>query len=73
MNNNMVKDVSKKHKKYIWLIIPMILCMIIVIGIFGILIYAYSKQYNLKGVSNILSVYIDRDRVKRIYWNTRWI
>jgi len=36
----------------------------ILICIFGLILYAYNKQYNLKGISNILSIYIDEDREK---------
>ena len=61
----MSKDSSKKHNKYIWLIIiPIVLYVLFIIGIFGIIIFAYIKQYNIKGISNILSIYIDEDREK---------
>ena len=63
-DNKMVKDISKKQKLYKWLIIPIILYVILIIGIFGVIIYAYNSQYNLKGISNILSIYIDEDREK---------
>lgn len=63
-DDKMVKDISKKQKRYKWIIIPLILYAILVIGILGIIIYAYNTQYNLRGISNILSVYIDEDREK---------
>lgn len=63
-DNKMIKDISKKQKRYKWIIIPIILYAILVIGILGIIIYAYNTQYNLRGISNILSVYIDKDREK---------
>ena len=57
--------VDKKDKKKNKLrIIPIILCVILLISIFVVILYAYNKQYNLKGISNILSVYIDEDREK---------
>lgn len=63
-DDKMVKDISKKQKRYKWIIIPLILYAILVIGILGIIVYAYNTQYNLRGISNILSVYIDEDREK---------
>ena len=63
-DDKMVKDISKKQKRYKWIIIPLILYAILVIGILGIIVYAYNMQYNLRGISNILSVYIDEDREK---------
>ena len=63
-DDKMVKDISKKQKRYKWIIIPLILYAILVIGILGIIVYAYNMQYNLRGISNILSVYIDKDREK---------
>jgi hypothetical protein len=33
-------------------------------GIIGVVIYAYNTQYNLRGISNIISVYIDETRDK---------
>ena len=57
--------VDKKDKKNNKLkIIPIILCVILLVGIFSLILYAYNKQYNLKGISNILSIYIDEDREK---------
>lgn len=57
--------VDKKDKKKNKLkIIPIILCVILLISIFVVILYAYNKQYNLKGISNILSIYIDEDREK---------
>jgi hypothetical protein len=57
--------VDKKDKKNnILKIIPIILCVILLISIFVVILYAYNKQYNLKGISNILSIYIDEDREK---------
>jgi len=41
----------------------------ILICIFGLILHVYSKQYNLKGISNILSVYIDEDREKEYVGN----
>ncbi len=63
-DDKMVKDISKKQKRYKWIIIPLILYAILVIGILGIIVCAYNTQYNLRGISNILSVYIDEDREK---------
>ena len=63
-DNKMVKDISKKQKRYKWIILPIILYVILVIGIISVLIYAYNTQYNLKGISNILSIYIDENREK---------
>lgn len=59
-----MKADKKDKKKYRLMIIPIILCVILLISIFGVILYAYNKQYNLKGVSNILSIYIDEDREK---------
>ena len=57
--------VDKKDKKKNKLkIIPIILGVVLLISIIVIILYAYNKQYNLKGISNILSVYIDEDREK---------
>ena len=48
--------VDKKDKKKNKLrIIPIILCVILLISIFVVILYAYNKQYNLKGISNILN------------------
>ena len=63
-DNKMVKDISKKQKRYKWIFIPIILYAVLVIGIIGILTYAFFEQYNKKGISNILSIYIDEDREK---------
>lgn len=63
-DNKMIEDISKKQRRYKWIILPIILYAILVIGILGIIIYAYNTQYNLRGISNILSVYIDKDREK---------
>jgi transcriptional regulator with XRE-family HTH domain len=63
-DNKMVKDISKKQKRYKWIIIPIVLYAVLIIGILGVVVYAYNSQYNLKGISNILSVYIDEDREK---------
>ena len=63
-DNKMVKDISKKQKRYKWIIFPIILYAILVIGIVSVIIYAYNTQYNLKGISNILSIHIDEDREK---------
>ena len=57
--------IDKKDKKKNKLkIIPIILCVVLLISIFVVILYAYNKQYNLKGISNILSIYIDEDREK---------
>lgn len=57
--------VDKKDKKKNKLkIISIILCVVLLISIFGVIVYAYNKQYSLKGISNILSIYIDEDREK---------
>ena len=53
---------DKKNNKLI--IIPIFLSVILLIGVFSVILYAYNKQYNLKGISNILSIYIDEDREK---------
>ena len=63
-DNKMIKDISKKQKRYKWIIIPIVLYAILIIGILGFVICAYNAQYNLKGISNILSIYIDEDREK---------
>lgn len=63
-DNKMIEDISKKQRRYKWIILPIILYAILVIGILGIIIYAYNTQYNSRGISNILSVYIDKDREK---------
>ena len=63
-DNKMVKDISKKQKRYKWIIIPIVLYAILVMGIIGVVIYAYNTQYNLRGISNIISVYIDETRDK---------
>lgn len=54
----------KKDKKIKWIIIPIVLFTISLIAIFVVIIHAYNKQYNLKGISNILSIYIDENRGK---------
>ena len=59
MNNN-----KKDKKRYNLKMIPIILCVALLISIFGLILFAYNKQYNLRGISNILSVYIDEDREK---------
>ena len=53
---------DKKNNKLI--IIPIFLSVILLIGVFSVILYAYNKQYNLKGISNILSIYIDETREK---------
>ncbi len=63
-DNKMVKDISKKQKRNKWIIIPIILSAILIIGIFTLIIYVFFEQYNIKGISNILSIYIDQDREK---------
>lgn len=63
-DNKMVKDISKKQKRYKWIIIPIVLYAILVMCIIGVVIYAYNTQYNLRGISNIISVYIDETRDK---------
>ena len=63
-DNKIVKDISKKQKTYKWIILSIILYVILTIGVLGVIIYAYNTQYNLKGISNILSIYIDEDREK---------
>ena len=60
----MDKNILKNQKRNKWIIIPIILSVVLLIGIFGVIMYAYNKQYNLKGISNILSIYIDEDRKK---------
>ena len=44
-DNKMVKDISKKQKRYKWIIVPIILYAVLIIGIIGIVIYAYFSQY----------------------------
>ena len=55
---------KKDKKRYNLKMISIILCIGLLISIFGVILYAYNKQYNLKGISNILSIYIDEDREK---------
>ena len=55
---------KKDNKRNIWIIIPIIIFVILLIGIFSVIVYAYTEQYNFKGISNILSVYIDENREK---------
>lgn len=57
------KNILKKQKIY-KRILPTILYVILIISIFSAIIYVYTRQYNLKGISNILSVYIDPEREK---------
>jgi len=59
-----MKNEKKDKKRNKAIIISIILCTILLIGIFGLIIYVYTRQYNLKGISNILSIYIDEDREK---------
>ena len=63
-DNKMVKDITKKQKRYKWIIIPIVISIIMMVGIAGVLIYAYNTQYNLRGISNIMSIYIDKEREK---------
>ena len=63
-DSKMVKDISKKQKRYKWIIIPIVLYVILMIGIIGVVLCAYNTQYNLRGISNILSIYIDKEREK---------
>lgn len=63
-DNKMVKDISKKQKRYKWIILTIILYVILVICIISIIVYAFFMQYNYKGISNILHIYIDQDREK---------
>ena len=63
-DNKMVKDIAKKQKRYKWIIIPIVLYAILIIGIIGVILYAYNTQYNIKGISNILSIYIDPTKEK---------
>ena len=61
------ENINKKKNK--WIILPIIIYSILLIGIIIIIIYAYTEQYNLKGISNTLSVYIDEDRDKEYIGN----
>ena len=63
-DKEMVKDISKKQRRYKWIVIPIVLYALLMIGILGVVLFAYNTQYNLKGISNILSIYIDKDREK---------
>lgn len=63
-DNKMVKDITKKQKRYKWIIIPIVLYAILIVGILGVIVFAYTRQYNMRGISNILSVYIDETREK---------
>ena len=60
-------ETDKKKSKLV--IIPIILYVALLIIIFGVILYVYNKQYNFKGVSNILSVYIDNERGKEYVGN----
>ena len=68
-DNKMVKDISKKQRRYKWIIIPIVLYVLLALCLLGVILYAYNTQYNLKGISNILSVYIDKDREKEYIGN----
>ena len=54
----------KKQRNIFKYISICVVSISILICIFGVILHVYSKQYNLKGISNILSVYIDEDREK---------
>lgn len=54
----------KKQRNIFKYISICVVSISILICIFGVILHVYSKQYNLKGISNILSVYIDEDRKK---------
>ena len=43
-DNKMIKDISKKQKRYKLIILPIVLYAILVIGILGIIIYAYKIE-----------------------------
>ena len=54
----------KKQRNIFKYISICVVSISILICIFGVILHVYSKQYNLKGISNILSVHIDEDREK---------
>ena len=54
----------KKQRNIFKYISICVVSISVLICIFGVILHVYSKQYNLKGISNILSVYIDEDREK---------
>ena len=59
----------KKQRNIFKSILICVVSISILICIFGLILHVYSKQYNLKGISNILSVYIDEDREKEYVGN----
>ena len=59
----------KKQKNIFKSILICFVSISILICIFCLILHVYSKQYNLKGISNILSVYIDEDREKEYVGN----
>lgn len=59
----------KKQRNIFKSILICFVSISILICIFGLILHVYSKQYNLKGISNILSVYIDEDREKEYVGN----
>ena len=59
----------KKQRNIFKYISICVVSISILICIFGVILHVYSKQYNLKGISNILSVYIDEDREKEYVGN----
>ena len=54
----------KKQRNIFKSILICVVSISILICIFCVILHIYNKQYNLKGISNILSVYIDEDREK---------
>ena len=57
---------TKSHSKELKTskLFPIMLCIILFVGILGMILYFYSRQYNIKGISNIITVYIDPEREK---------
>lgn len=59
----------KKQRNIFKFISICIISISILICFFGLILHVYSKQYNFKGISNILFVYIDEDREKEYVGN----
>lgn len=58
----MDKEHSKGHKSIKWIVALIVLYLVLMLCVVGTILYFLSIQYNYKGISNILSVFIDEDR-----------